>query len=121
MARPPQGSSDETAQATSIRWDPNFGETDSRSRQRSIQLFGFLRAQSERRGTNQLINLLRVSRADDRGRDRGMAQRPGDGYFARRTAVLLGNHPQAVDKRERLAQQRLLIKTIVPSPIPFGE
>ena len=52
-----------------------------------------------------------LSRADDRRRDRRVAQRPGDRHFARPAAVLLANRAQALDQRLRLREHRLLRRT----------
>src|SRR5262245_56145856 len=46
-----------------------------------------LRVETQARGPDHAIDLLRAAGADDGGGDRRMAQGPGDGHLARRTPM----------------------------------
>ncbi len=90
-------------------------------RDRRIELLDFLRAQPERRGADQLINLLRVARAHDRGGDAGwrsvhaMATLPA-------LRPCLARRSRADARREtRLREHRLLIEAVVAAPVSFGQ
>lgn len=78
-------------------------------------------AKPEIRGTNEAIDLCGPACADDRARDRGTSERPGDGDLARRTSATCANGAELLDQFQVSREPRLLELGASPPPIVLWE